>query len=243
MSKIPLKKNITIKPEKASGNFAVLPQGNKASFLKPDFSKSNAPITKVPDVGDSFIEPYSLLEKAVQWAEKANSMVQNLEFGAALGTHVQGSGKISKSIVGQSNKFLGKLGGKASHIDVFLKGVDASRALLDPEYRTKASEGVTRLMDSGLDGRDLFLQAAEYAIERPVSFSGALIREQQDVSKKQDQLEKQITNSVKDTGNKKAAQKTAILERGWRNQDPTMLDGSNKEEMELSAAKKFFNNQ
>ena len=226
----------TILKREASAN---MPSVN---LTKPQLGRTTK---QLPDLGKSFIDAYNPLEKVVQEVEDANQFLQNLQSGLAFGTVSP-----NKSISSISNKGLNKFAPVfkgSDYADIGLQVVDAGRALLDPEYRDQADKGYDRLLDSGLEGADLFVQALQYANQRPVGFAAAAMREYQDIGEKQKMYEDKIAQSDIDEAKQKEKYKSRVLPKGYKADDAKItnpnnnkLDPSKNDKLLLELAKKAF---
>ena len=203
---------------------------------------------KIPIPGDEgFISKYNQFEKVVQEIEQNNESLQQMQLGLSLGA-LAGNNKFSSSLNKAGNKFAPV--GKVS--DILEKALwigDAVRAVTDPEYRAEADKGMGRLVDSELEGADLFFQALDYAGRRPVAFGGAALRGLQNGinSEKQQALE-ELSNILDiEVSAQKENNKSRILPKGYKaddakvtNPNKNKLDPNKNDELLLELAKKAF---
>ncbi len=209
---------------------------------KPQLKSANK---QAPDIGESFIAAYNPFEEVVQKVENTNQVLQNFQVGLAIGA--VSPDRLTSSISNKvSNKAAPFLKG-SDYVDIGLKAVDAARALVDPEYRNEADKGYDRLLDSGLEGADLFGQALQYASQRPVGFAAAAMRKYQDVNEKQKIHEGKIAESDKDLARRKEEYKSRVLPKGYKTDDAKVtnpnknkLDPNKNDELLLELAKKAF---
>jgi hypothetical protein len=210
-------------------------------------------IRQSPDIGKSFIDTYNKTEQVVQKIEDTNQLLQNMQFGLAVGA-ASPDLKISST----AGKTLNQLAPASRASDITEKALwalDAIRAVGDPEYRAEADKGMGRMVDSGLEGVNLFLQALQYANQRPIAFGGATLRGWQNGinSEKQQALE-ELSNILDiETAAQKENNKSRILPKGYKADDAKItnpnnnkLDPSKNDNLLLELAKRAFtenNNQ
>jgi hypothetical protein len=238
-SKFPFQNNEIISPR------IVIPTDlakNAVSVSKPsvDLRKSQlmSKINQAPDIGESFIAPYNKFEEVVQKVEQSNDALQNMQFGLALGA---ASPNLKTSSI--SGKALNKLAPISKASDIVEKALwvgDAVRALGDSEYRAEADKGMGKMVDSNLEGADLFLQALQYVSQRPIAFGGATLRGLSNGinSEKQQALEEMSEILDAEISVKKDDVKSRILPKGWKVTEKQMTP---EDYAMLDAAKKLFN--
>lgn len=173
----------------------------------------------MPSRGDSFIAPYNKFEQAVQNVENVNQLFTNLGFSSNVLNLLAPASRVAKFL-----KPFNRIASPTKYIDYGLQGLDAARALVDPEYRKKADEGIDNMFDSHSGSNaSLMLQAANYASQRPVGYSAALLRAAQNTRNEINQLNQQIKNTDLQIQSKKQLN---LPTRVQSNQPSPQLGGS-----------------
>jgi hypothetical protein len=215
-----------------SGNTVKLP--NKINLTKKEIAKFER-----PPVSEQLVEQYSPLERAVQNLETLNDLASGALFVNSLALSNPNAASLPKPFK-SLNKIAGKIGAKNDYADVALWAVDASRALLDPEYRSEIDKGINRFMDSGLEGSDMVAQALQYGAQRPVGHAAGLMRSYQNTAKEQKRLDAENVVLDQKLKKKKEDSKSAIIPKGSKVDDQNVGKFKKEEEDALKAARDFF---
>ena len=181
-------------PKKKPPLHVVLPK-DFAPAKKPPLHvalpKNFAPVKgagDAPDIGDTDIEEYSELERAVQAAEGVDGARSNAAFLAEMGARVAPTGSSTSAALRSAGNVLGK---GATAAQVALWAVDGARGVASPEYREETGEALDARLRA--DGSTLgkSLSVGLQAAARPVSVGGAMIRDFQNSQQTIKDAEKQ----------------------------------------------------
>tara|TARA_R110002153_G_scaffold145447_2_gene296710 strand:- start:426 stop:1163 length:738 start_codon:yes stop_codon:yes gene_type:complete len=141
-------------------------KSTKASAAKPQWKTP-------PDGGDTDINRYNKVEKAVQTVEAVDSVVSNVAAAAGGVSKVVSAG----SKVAPALNFARAAGSKLGPVQAALWGVDAGRAVFDPAYRKKnLSTYNERMDDPNTSTLRKGVETGMEVLSRPVGATGAIIR-------------------------------------------------------------------
>lgn len=164
--------------------------------------------SNLADVGDTGVRQYSGVEKGVQATEAVDSVISNT--GAAAGAAMRTAALVARFAPSAANmaqtfnvaKAVPVLnvarvaGSKLAPVQAALWGLDAGRAVLDPEYRKETLASTNALLDDPSQGdTQKSFGVAANTLARPISTTGALLRSYRDSSDRIASAEQEIARS------------------------------------------------
>lgn len=186
----------------------------KQLLLKKNLlTKLGNSVTKTtPDISNQFIEPYNNLEKTVQGVEAVNDFVTNMAFGSNALNYIAPSSRLARS-----TQSFGKFGKSTNQVQTGLYAVDAARALVDPEYRSKVQDGINKMFDNSQGDMDLATTAFTYGSQRPLAFTAGLLRNVQNTRAEINRLEAEGELLSQRIQQNKLNQQSNITSKGSKN--------------------------
>ena len=146
------------------------------------------------DPADAMVERYSALEEGVQNVETVDAVVSNAGAAASgVAKAIPMVTKVAPAVSGLTPTLnvVRAVGSRTAPIQAALWGIDAGRAVVDPEYRKETLDATNSLYDDA--SKSTLRKSVETAFNtfaRPISSVGAMARSYSDASKRIEEAEK-----------------------------------------------------